>query len=97
MDFLNNRQQQHVWLGQQMSNPRSTKIGDMLSPFLYSLYANNCTSNNRSIKLIKYFAEDTTLLGLIKGNDESAAGSVEMVIDFRRGLSPTPNYQELYC
>lgn len=74
MDFLSDRQQ-YVRLGQHMSDPQTTNIGApqgcVLSPFLYSLYTNDCTSNNGSIKLIK-FADDTTLVGLIKGNDESA-------------------------
>ena len=74
MDFFSNRQQQ-VRLGQYMSDPQYTNIGApqgcVLSPFLYSLYTNDCTSNSSSIKLIK-FADDTTLVGLIKDNDESA-------------------------
>ena len=73
-DFLTNRQQQ-VRLGHHMSDLRSTNIGALqgcvLSPFLYSLYTNDCTSTNNSIKLIQ-FADNTTLVGLIKGNDESA-------------------------
>lgn len=74
LEFLSNRQQ-YVRLGHHMSAPQTTNIGApqgcVLSPFLYSLYTNDCTSNADSVKLIK-FADDTTLIGLIKGNDESA-------------------------
>uniref|UniRef100_A0AAV2KXX2 Reverse transcriptase domain-containing protein n=1 Tax=Knipowitschia caucasica TaxID=637954 RepID=A0AAV2KXX2_KNICA len=38
---------------------------------LFSLYTNHCTSSHDSVKLIK-FADDTTLIGLISNNDESA-------------------------
>uniref|UniRef100_A0AAV2JLM6 Reverse transcriptase domain-containing protein n=1 Tax=Knipowitschia caucasica TaxID=637954 RepID=A0AAV2JLM6_KNICA len=45
--------------------------GCVLSPLLFSLYTNHCTSSNDSVKLLK-FADDTTLIGLISNNDESA-------------------------
>ncbi len=35
------------------------------------LYANDCTSKDPSVKLLK-FADDTTLIGLIQDGDESA-------------------------
>ena len=38
---------------------------------LFSLYTNRCTSSHQSVKLLK-FADDTTLIGLISGGDESA-------------------------
>uniref|UniRef100_A0AAQ4R0X2 Reverse transcriptase domain-containing protein n=1 Tax=Gasterosteus aculeatus aculeatus TaxID=481459 RepID=A0AAQ4R0X2_GASAC len=41
------------------------------SPLLFSLYTNSCTSSHQSVKLLK-FADDTTLIGLISGGDESA-------------------------
>ena len=44
--------------------------GCVLSPLLFSLYANSCTSSHPSVKLLK-FADDTTLIGLISGGDES--------------------------
>ena len=37
---------------------------------LFSLYTNSCTSSHPSVKLLK-FADDTTLIGLISGGDES--------------------------
>ena len=43
----------------------------MLSPLLFSLYTNNCTSSHPSVKLLK-FADDTTLIGLISNGDEAA-------------------------
>ncbi len=39
--------------------------GCVLSPLLFSLYANDCTSKEPSVKLLK-FADDTTLIGLIQ-------------------------------
>ena len=45
--------------------------GCVLSPLLFSLFTNNCTSHHSSVKLIK-FADDTTLVGLITNADESA-------------------------
>ncbi len=45
--------------------------GCVLSPLLFSLYTNDCTSKDPSVKLLK-FADDTTLIGLIQDDDESA-------------------------
>ncbi|XP_077959458.1 uncharacterized protein LOC144408008 [Gasterosteus aculeatus] len=52
------------------SSPTSPQ-GCVLSPLLFSLYTNSCTSSHQSVKLLK-FADDTTLIGLISGGDESA-------------------------
>ncbi len=72
--FLTDRQQL-VRLGKSTSNSRSTNTGGLqgcvLSPLLFSLYTNDCTSKDPSVKLLK-FADDTTLIGLIQGGDESA-------------------------
>ena len=43
----------------------------MLSPLLYSLFTHNCTSRHESNTIIK-FADDTTVVGLITDNDETA-------------------------
>ncbi len=43
----------------------------VLSPLLFSLYTNDCTSKDPSVKLLK-FADDTTVIGLIKDGDDSA-------------------------
>ncbi len=45
--------------------------GCILSPLLFSLYMNDCTSKDPSVKLLK-FADDTTVIGLIQDSDESA-------------------------
>ena len=73
-DFLSNRTQR-VKLGKSISELRTTNTGSpqgcVLSPLLFSLYTNCCTSSHQSVKLLK-FADDTTLVGLISKEDESA-------------------------
>ena len=73
-DFLTNRKQQ-VRAGSHLSAPLITNTGAphgcVLSPYLFSLYTNDCLSSHSSIKLVK-FADDTTVLGLIKDADETA-------------------------
>ncbi|KAL0175375.1 hypothetical protein M9458_027705, partial [Cirrhinus mrigala] len=72
--FLTDRQQL-VRLGKLMSSTRTTNTGApqgcVLSPLLFSLYNNDCTSKDPSVKLLK-FADDTTLIGLIQDGEESA-------------------------
>ncbi|KAK7916263.1 hypothetical protein WMY93_012024 [Mugilogobius chulae] len=72
-DFLTD-QRQCVQLGKNVSTTWTISIGSpqgcVLSPLLFSLYTNCCTSSHDSVKLIK-FADDTTLIGLISGGDES--------------------------
>ncbi len=72
--FLTDRQQL-VRLEKFMSNSRSTKTGApqgyVLSPLLFSLYTNDCTSKDPYVKLLK-FAYNTTMIGLIQDGDESA-------------------------
>uniref|UniRef100_A0A8C2G0Q0 Alkylated DNA repair protein AlkB homologue 8 N-terminal domain-containing protein n=1 Tax=Cyprinus carpio TaxID=7962 RepID=A0A8C2G0Q0_CYPCA len=43
----------------------------ILSPLLFSVYTNNCTSTDSSVKL-QTFADDTTVIGLIQEGEESA-------------------------
>ncbi len=45
--------------------------GRVLSPLLFSMHANDCTSKGRSVKLLK-FADETTLIGLLQDGDKSA-------------------------
>ncbi len=72
--FLTNRQQV-VRLGKYTSSTCTISTGApqdcVLSPLLFSLYTNDCTSKDLSVKLLK-FADDTTLIGLIQDGDESA-------------------------
>ncbi len=72
--FLIDRQQL-VRLGKLSSSSRTISTGApqgcVLSSLLFSLYTNDCTSKDPSVKLLK-FADDTTLIGLIQDGDESA-------------------------
>ncbi|KAL0147455.1 hypothetical protein M9458_057240 [Cirrhinus mrigala] len=72
--FLTDRQQL-VKLGKFSSCTRTISTGApqgcVLSPLLFSLYTNDCTSKDPSVKLLK-FADDTTVIGLIQDGDESA-------------------------
>jgi hypothetical protein len=45
--------------------------GCVLSPLLYSLFTHNCVAKHKSNTIIK-FANDTTAVGLIIDNDETA-------------------------
>ena len=72
--FLTDRTQL-VRLGQATSDIRTTSTGTpqgcVLSPLLFSIYTNDCTSTDASVKLLK-FADDTTVIGLIQDGDETA-------------------------
>ncbi|KAI2650648.1 putative RNA-directed DNA polymerase from transposon BS [Labeo rohita] len=72
--FLTDRQQL-VRLGKLTSGTRTISTGApqgcVLSPLLFSLYTNDCTSKDPSVKLLK-FADDTTVICLIRDGGESA-------------------------
>ncbi|KAL0173200.1 hypothetical protein M9458_033511, partial [Cirrhinus mrigala] len=72
--FLTDRQQL-VRLRKFTSSSCTTNTGApqgcVLSPLLFTLYTNDCTSKDPSVKLLK-FADDTTVIGLIRDGDESA-------------------------
>ncbi len=72
--FLTEKQQL-VRLGKFSSSTHTiitwSSQGCVLSPLLFSLYTNDCTSKDPSVKLLK-FADDTTLICLIQDDDESA-------------------------
>ncbi len=74
-DLLSDKLTQLVRLGKLTSRTLTISTGApqscVLSPLLFSLYTNDCTSKDPSGKLLK-FADDTTVIGLIKDGDESA-------------------------
>ena len=73
LDFLSNRTQT-VKINNLMSHSLSLSTGApqgcVLSPWLFSLFTNQLTSLDKSVKIFKY-ADDTTILGLIKNNNET--------------------------
>ena len=54
--------------------------GCCLSPFLFTLFTNDCVSNHNSVLVVK-FSDDTTVSGLITDADESVyRGEVERLV-----------------
>uniref|UniRef100_A0A8D3DB29 Reverse transcriptase domain-containing protein n=1 Tax=Scophthalmus maximus TaxID=52904 RepID=A0A8D3DB29_SCOMX len=72
-DFLSDRPQK-VKLGLHFSSTRTLRTGSpqgcVLSPLLYSLYTHDCSPNHPGNTIVK-FADDTAVVGLISGGDES--------------------------
>uniref|UniRef100_A0A3B3QVD1 Reverse transcriptase domain-containing protein n=1 Tax=Paramormyrops kingsleyae TaxID=1676925 RepID=A0A3B3QVD1_9TELE len=74
LDFLPDRPQQ-VRIGGKTSSiitiSTGTPQGSVLSPLLYSLYTHDCVAKYSSNTILK-FADDTTVIGLISEDDETA-------------------------
>ncbi len=74
LDFLTGRSQV-VRMSNSTSSPLTLNTGALqgciLSPLLYSLYTHDCTATHSSNVIVK-FADDTTVIGLITDNDETA-------------------------
>uniref|UniRef100_A0A4W5L6E0 Reverse transcriptase domain-containing protein n=1 Tax=Hucho hucho TaxID=62062 RepID=A0A4W5L6E0_9TELE len=74
LDFLTGRSQV-VRVGNNISTPLILNTGApqgcVLSPLLYSLFTHDCVAKHASNSIIK-FADDTTVVGLITNNDETA-------------------------
>ncbi|KAK3569867.1 hypothetical protein QTP86_006742 [Hemibagrus guttatus] len=72
MDFLTNRPQ-HVRSGHSTTTTLNSGVpqGCVLSPFLYSLFIQDCRPVYGSNSIIK-FADDTMMISFISNNDETA-------------------------
>ncbi|KAK1786349.1 hypothetical protein P4O66_018038, partial [Electrophorus voltai] len=74
LDFLTGRPQ-FVWIGSSTSNTTtlstSAPQGSVLSPLLFTLLTHDCAAMHSSNHIIK-FADDTTVVGLINKDNESA-------------------------
>lgn len=86
--FLSGRRQR-VRVGRHTSTALSLSTGSpqgcVLSPLLYSLYTHDCAAVHHSNTIVK-FADDTTVVGLISGGDESAyRDEVERLTAYCRG------------
>ncbi|KAK1804795.1 hypothetical protein P4O66_003640 [Electrophorus voltai] len=74
LDFLSGRPQS-VWIGSSTSNTTTLSTGapqgSVISPLLFTLLTHDCAAMHSSNHIIK-FADDTTVVGLINKDNESA-------------------------
>ncbi|KAI4898937.1 hypothetical protein NFI96_007064 [Prochilodus magdalenae] len=74
LNFLTDRPQS-VRIGSRTSSTRTVSTGTpqgcVLSPLLYTLFTYDCVASQSNTSIIK-FADDTTVIGLITGGDETA-------------------------
>ena len=85
LEFLTNRVQ-YVQIGNDVSLNMTTNIGApqgcVLSPVLFTIYTNDCRSQDPNVPLIK-FADDTTLQGLItNGNEEGYRAEIDRFVSW---------------
>ncbi len=70
LDFLTGRSQV-VRMGNNTSSPLNLNTGAPQGCILYHLYTHDCTATHSSNVIVK-FADDTTVIGLLTDNDETA-------------------------
>ncbi|KAI3352575.1 hypothetical protein L3Q82_005511 [Scortum barcoo] len=75
LNFLTGRPQA-VRMGSTTSSTLTLNTGApqgcVLSPLLYSLFTHDCVATHSSNTIIKFAGDDTTVIGLITGDDETA-------------------------
>ena len=85
LDFLLHRSQS-VRVNGSISSPviinTGAPQGCVLSPFLFTLFTNDCVSGDQSVRLIT-FSDDATLIGCIENADETAyREEVQRMVDW---------------
>ena len=84
LDFLSQRVQQ-VKVGSSLSDQIMTNIGSpqgcVLSPLLFILYTNNCSSPHPGRHLIK-FADDTALVSFLQGDEQDHGPVLHEFLDW---------------
>ncbi len=94
LDFLTGRSQV-VRMGNNTSSPLILNTGApqgcVLSPLLYSLYTHDCTATHSSNVIVK-FADDTTVIGLITDNDETAYREEVSRVPWLNGVRRTTSH-----